>query len=269
MTDALKQGDFAYAPDGRRVQYLGEADVGVFVRVGFTAHVEDDAWEDFFEEVRVVDRIYREPPVELFDATIADRKSEIAALEAAIEELHRVRKDTERHNHIFLKNAEKFKQLVNLEKFIGAGITHYVIVAYGSVTVTPKDNAKCEYSKRDLKLLTLFGNTKGELCWRLNSYSDGSGSNFDVIPCISQEEAEAAARSIVADMLAYFDDKTSYYLAETIASAVKLGVPIPHRAAETVRVRRMEKLAKELADLDGKRNVITAQLAAVEKGAAA
>lgn len=41
-----------------------------------------------------------------------------------------------------------------------------------------------------MRLLTLYGMSKGNLEWKLNQYSDGSGNNATTVhPCCSYEEA--------------------------------------------------------------------------------
>ena len=44
--------------------------------------------------------------------------------------------------------------------------------------------------EHQLKLLTLFGRADGSMGWRVNRYSDGSGGDKDIYPCISYEDAK-------------------------------------------------------------------------------
>lgn len=47
---------------------------------------------------------------------------------------------------------------------------------------------------RGVRLLSLYGNTGGNLRWQLNRYKDGSGQWFDVIPFKEKADAEMFAR---------------------------------------------------------------------------
>lgn len=43
---------------------------------------------------------------------------------------------------------------------------------------------------KDKKLISLFGKTNGDLQWKLNRWSDGSGEDFNIHPFETQREAE-------------------------------------------------------------------------------
>src|SRR3546814_12060720 len=86
-----------------------------------------------------------------------------------------------------------------LDVFLEKKITHLVYAGDGAVQYKPfekaiKENDESHYG--DLRLNALFGDTKGHLDWRINSYRDGSGSWQALIPFQSEEGAREAAMSI-------------------------------------------------------------------------
>lgn len=55
------------------------------------------------------------------------------------------------------------------------------------------------YARHKLPLLTLFGETGGELNWKMNRYSDGSGADTEVILCETEDEAIAVIDRWIAE----------------------------------------------------------------------
>jgi hypothetical protein len=76
--------------------------------------------------------------------------------------------------------------------FLNGEITHVVKPGW-SYQILPFADATDVPDSWDskLKLITLFGETEGELEWRLGRYSDGSGSNELIIPCTSMDDAKS------------------------------------------------------------------------------
>ena len=73
-----------------------------------------------------------------------------------------------------LKNLSAH-QLENLDKFL-SGKFKYVICLneYGRVPLFREFNSY--FKDRDVNLLNFFGSTKGDCCWRINTYKDNSGN---------------------------------------------------------------------------------------------
>ena len=153
-------------------------------------------------------------------------------------------------------------QLATLEMFVAGNITHLVKCTSYDCRIVPFDgelqSSDCGIDD-NVRLLTLFGRSDGNMAWKLNHYSDGSGSSSDVFPCDSPESAVAAAQAYYDDMVDKWrnsdrrcppnDDwmKTPEY---------KDAIEVPsdlleHLKAEAERKRneRIAKLEAELAEL--------------------
>jgi hypothetical protein len=167
-------------------------------------------------------------------------------------------KKQEAHQILTEYNAaiSKLKQmpaLKRIEDFISGKITHFVICGHGDVKIAPFAEAMMENSDRwnkPTKLLTLFGETSGELQWRINRYSDGSGSNHDVIPATSLEDAnEAAAGYISAQIKSDFDAGRFYHLAKYIALAEGYGIKVPDNVVEKSEAHQVDTKKKRAVEL--------------------
>jgi hypothetical protein len=139
------------------------------------------------------------PPRQQVDDEIAAKRSVLSDLDDQVkarrEELANC-DDAEAARRTRLK---EHKTLGRLDDFLAGRITHYVVCpcGYGPPEIVTWEEAKTTdagHCRDKLKMLTLFGCTNGDLEWRLNCYSDGSGSDDLVIPCVSSEEATEIAR---------------------------------------------------------------------------
>jgi len=123
------------------------------------------------------------------------------------------------------------EQLATLDKYLTQGISHYVSVSYGRVEILAKENTKSEYSRDAFKLLTLYGDTKGNLSWRLDQYADGSGgSRVLVYPACSLEEAKEIVEHVFEEKWKGWRTGAGedfHWVDSYIGSAKKLGYPIP------------------------------------------
>ena len=96
-----------------------------------------------------------------------------------------------------LKLVKQDRALERIEDFLEGKITFFVEQPYSycwsrAPYIIKASDAKTKdggYYNDALKLLTLFGKSDGNLEWGLNKYSDGSGSNVLVYPCVSYAEA--------------------------------------------------------------------------------
>jgi hypothetical protein len=129
-------------------------------------------------------------------APVASVNKEVQALQAKkellLEEIRRIEYNVDtvkRSAQAITLEYQKWNELRDLNLFVQKKITHYVEFHYSDLKIVEFKDEKCEGSRNELKLLTLFGNAKGDLQWKLNAYNDGSGSNYEVIPCLSYEDA--------------------------------------------------------------------------------
>lgn len=146
------------------------------------------------------------------------------------------------------------------------GITHYVGTSYRGIDIVAFKDAVIDdryaYNRDNLKLLTLWGNTKGDLNWCLSEYSS---SNFDshsvVYPCTSLEQARAEAQALFDEQIANWrkvkEERSDDIYYPMHASATKLGLAIPddfitHLKAKGIKdaAAKVARQVKELADAE-------------------
>lgn len=94
----------------------------------------------------------------------------------------------------------------NIKAMICGEYTHVVILGHSRIEIEEWDEkifTLCDdYNKdrfRNLRMVSLFGNWNGrlDLGWKVNSYSDGSGSSATFFPCRSFTEAIEKAKEII------------------------------------------------------------------------
>jgi hypothetical protein len=145
---------------------------------------------------------------------------------------------------------QKWGELKNLNLFVQKKITHYVELHYGTLSIVEFGKAKCEGARDELKLLTLFGTSKGNLQWKLNQYSDGSGSSYEVVPCLSYEDARSQMQAWLDRLVA-----ADQYLSEqSIKNAAAYGLFIRPSYIERIKVSRRAEIQRaidgRLADIE-------------------
>lgn len=149
------------------------------------------------------DQIYLNPPTQKLEAKVDELDKLITEKR---NELKRVNTELDQAGRQYQEQLKKLKQhqaLRRIEDYLDGKFTHFLHVCdyYGPKIIT-KDEALDQNDRwdKELKLLTLFGDTKGDLQWRINKYRDGSGNSWnDVHPVSSEEEAIAIARRLFAD----------------------------------------------------------------------
>lgn len=165
----------------------------------------------------------------------------------------------------FAKNSDE-SQLETLKHFMAGEITHLFVAGYSPEIISWADSNKTydvdSWSGRikieGIKLVSLMGKSDGDLSYRLHEYRDGSGNSKAIYPCTSYEAALAMAQAqLDEDGIAYVSGGSQYL---NVSEWQKIeGIVIPEAvieryeaAADANRQDRIEKLKKELADLEAK-----------------
>lgn len=249
-----------FTESGQVVELVAATEDGYIVRPLLRRGDDDEESEPFYGAPQHAARIYAEPPVEMRDAKVVELDSRIeikrAELDAIRQDIHQATAERQ----AILSRLKQHAALKYIDDFIEGRITHFVVVTSESVLVedaatTLKEDPERSYST-EIKLLTLYGNTKGDLQWRLNTYRDGSGSNREVYPCMSEAEGDELARKVVAGQIASEAEskKLTYFAPHYIKSADRLGIPVPEALRARVRADRVataqhnvDRLRKELS----------------------
>lgn len=106
-----------------------------------------------------------------------------------------------------IKEPELDRIFEHIKSVICGEYTHILFDDYGDLNIEEWDAERFSRGEKGygdrrfegIRLISLFGvwNKRLELDWRVNSYSDGSGSNKSFIPCKSFDEAIKKAKKII------------------------------------------------------------------------
>ena len=152
----------------------------------------------------------------------------------------------------FFDNKSNHDQLETLKSFMVGEITHFFISEYDPKIVTWEDEMYCEdYHSRvveNIRLVSLYGKSNGDLEYKICEYWDGSGSKKGVIPCKSYGEALEHAQK-------EFNKKAAKFLSEN--KSLKLerwmkieGLVIPENVIIKHNQIKEESKNKRIADLE-------------------
>ena len=237
--------DKKYLIDGRCVNLVQSLDNGKYL-------VENVYQEEYDEEFYidsnspyVVNEIFDEMPTAKYHKEIGALTETINKLNEAHRKASDSLREVEAEHKERMKKFKRYEALQRLEDFIDGKITHYAILNTYRPEIVKFEDSKSEYSRDSLKLLTLFGDTKGNLEWYLNTYCDGSGGNQIVMPCQSEEEAKRA----IADYLYKYcteekGNKEWLPSMEAINKAQSYGATIPDGLIKKVKDKTLENLKK-------------------------
>jgi hypothetical protein len=253
-----------YLPSGMEVEVIAQTDRGFIVAPVF----EQGGGEPYVDtnDLRIVPQVVDSPLDYRQHQQIKDLEGRITALRNELLGLEQETMAAKNEKAALLQAVSQNKALRHIADFLAGKITHYVVFGWeGPEIITFKD-ALCESSdnwSKKPKLLTLFGDSKGDLGWNLNRYKDGSGSSYEVIPCLGYEEAVAEVKEWVAGKLA--TDVSGRYM----GYADKWGVPVPFEYRKQVLEGRasefknaMEQQRRLMEANEAQLNQVLAQLTA-------
>lgn len=184
--------------------------------------------------------------------------------------LNSIKVKARHHADALFKFVEKSNsdQLDLLKKVVSGQITHVYISGY-SPAIFEWDGGKQTYeTERDygretikgIKLLSVYGYADGDLEYRQHTYRDGSGGSEQVFPVTSYQEALVMAQADCEKQAAiYLAETTSYRSFPLHKWQAIEGVVIPSGVieqceadADSQRLKRIEQIQKELAELEAK-----------------
>lgn len=202
-------------------------------------------------------KVYAKPPIEKYDEQITQKTEQLNSLHAQItaarQEFHAFQQEEKERK----ERIKRHSQLERLDDFIQGKITHYVVKEYTGVRImtAPARISEGRHGedpqKLPLRLLTLYGDSKGDLQWRLNHYSSPSYTETDVYPFTDEASAKAKAKE-----LCDVDAEKSVHK-WTLESYQACGIEPPEGYAEKLA-------ALERANLDARKKKLEEELAALK-----
>lgn len=250
-----------YLADGRRVNAIGLVNGQYVVELGQAYGSEDDV---YFDGLSLERAVFDRPPTAAMDSRIQQLRAEEDALRLRVGGLRDELRTIEADHKARLAKLQSFGALRYVESFLDGKFTHAVINNYSGPDILtfeqalqPSKNDDDRYSRRDsgLKLLTLFGSSNNDLQWRINDYRDGSGSNTNVMLCMSIEEAKEITQRLINEKCAEaVRDKRPWTADSVRKAAQKFGLSVPQDLAdmhaEYLRNALQTNLAKARSDFE-------------------
>ena len=231
-----------YLQDGTEVDVLAAYEGGYVVQ----AYIEEQPSEPFN-----VQKVYEEPPQYLVDEKLDKANKELQltydklkGLRNEFYQLNIAIRTIEAEMKTLDATAQKYDAIKRIVEFLDVGIKYLVLESYGKIWITQPKDEKSGDDKwtNDIKLLTLFGKSNGNLAWKLHHYSDGSGNHYtECHPFINLESATAFAKQRVAELLISEGANDN-----VIKSANNLGVPIPEAVVLKLHAAKLKQLTNSL-----------------------
>ena len=188
----FKEGDHVFLYDGSQARYVGKHPWHnvYFIQKLFCGQDEygqEDIELGSVEETRC---IYKEEPIFRKSSAIKDLEKKIDSLNEKYEEKKKQILEMDRNISNIKNRCCNIDALKNVFDFIDGKITHFV---NGSLTIrSSEESLKYDVSSGrspKYRLLSLYGESEGNICWRIDRYSDGSGGGDEVKPFTNYEDA--------------------------------------------------------------------------------
>lgn len=144
---------------------------------------------------------YPKPPKPHADRAVSEADQKLQALRQQIRDAEAEIRQFAVEEKARMARITKHEQLKRLDDYISGKITHYVILSDSDIKIEEFSAAKCTSDKKQMRLLMLFGDTKGQLDWRISSYSDdsGNGNKHLCYPHFSYDEALVEVKGVIED----------------------------------------------------------------------
>lgn len=242
----FKAGQTVYTLHGEECEYVASAG-GKHVVVKIYENDDGHTWGS---DDAIVDAVFASPPTQKLHAEVGDLEAKTNGLRDQINALRNELSVAEREHKARMAELTRLEPLKHLQDVLDGLITHFVVYPemygggwYGKLEIQSSEDAiSCtnDYGRRtgELKLLSLFGDSKGNLAWRRNYYSDGSSSSWHVCePFPSKEQAIARARELLQSRFEAKDTQ-DHHLKDLIENCDRYGFDVP----DSVRARHLAYL---------------------------
>lgn len=248
---SFEAGQRLWLTSGQIVEFVGPAGEGrcvVAKVIEYDMDDDDEPCDELGDEIVVsVEKLRTSVPREKLDADLLALRGQIDATRNELCALQDAVRDAQKEQVEIRKRLSVNAALSRVDDWLAGRMTHFVKISeYERIEpVTKAELLKEEDRSRDLRLLCLFGRTNGNLQWRVNRWSDGSGSSWtDVIPFANYEDAFAFCAAEIPKRLAIADN--DYRRDNLVESAQKLGIAIDQRHIDEARARRVAAAQKNL-----------------------
>jgi hypothetical protein len=272
----IAKGDTVYLPDGTKCEYGHKLYHNKHV-VYMLSRLHEDAEADLYSHPIIVEEIFPDPPiaekhkeVASLDKVISDKQTRLLKLQEELRKTEYFRNEQAR----YIARNEALQHVID---FLEGRIRYFVTITPGGQHDLLSFQETMEFSgagfmnERGMKLLTLFGNVKGELQWGVNSYKDGSGLELTVHPFRELE----AARTFMVDSLLKAVDRDLRQLqivslirhqqnVEKVNARYGLTIQLPEAVTAAIRQQQIVTCRNEIQQLEERLSGLREQLQSLE-----
>lgn len=250
-----------YLKNGHAVEVIRELPGdGAFVVETYSE--DGDSGEAYLSgDRRIVKQVFDAPPVAHIAKEYSDLQEKLSDIRKQVAAAEKSARDAMPEWNRLTERLNQVPGLQRIADFLDGKFTHAVVHQYGEVEILSGERLRVKEDtwKRvpdRIKLITLFGDSDGNVTWNISKYKSESNSNYDCILCFSQEEAMQKANELI---IAELDDDISrdhgYGSTELIKSAKRLGIVLDEKYLEFNRkfllkaaTERCDSLNRQLQD---------------------
>lgn len=255
MTEEFVIGGEYFTADGQNVRLDAITTDGKYV-------VRMQVWEGYSDpndstpyadgSMQIVERLFHTPPIDKKDARIAQLEQQIRNEEIRLVQIRKEIEGAQKGHTDLIKKLEQIPALQRIADMIDGKFTHCVIENNGEFFVKTFKEAMSgleEYERGPglFKLICLYGNSNGDMLWKINKYRDGSGDWRHLEVCHSEEEARAALIAQVSERITKaIAQKHTWMLDRLIKSLERIGEKAPEEAVEMAAKAKIDSALLEL-----------------------
>lgn len=250
MNIKFETGQTVYSIHGEAASFVAQTSSGYAVEQIF----EQEDGEPHYGPVKSWPEVYAEPPVAKIHGKVRELESRINERRQELNDLSNEKRAMESDLASMRKRYEENDQLRNLDAWISGAVTHLVKVGhYDGFKIGTVEEILGYDNDKEMRLLSIYGGTKNHFRWKMAAYSDGSGSNTEVLLATSEEEArQVAAKWYAREVASRSRNSQDHIVISLTRSAIKYGIPVSDELREKVascdaegRKRIIESAQKE------------------------
>lgn len=272
----MKKEDIKYTKDGKKVLVIGELNQTdkIVQEIFVTKDGDEIPQGERFVEKNLLDepaKSWKETNLQNLEARYEKDSKEWDLKIDRLNQEKRLVYDSLSARVKWLRNMSKEPREEELKKVINQiadfldGSEKWVFVANYSDWYLEKFNEEStnelldrfenRYGRKSfdsLRLLSLYGKSDGSLVFRVNDYSDGSGSNKDVEFFKSKEEGLLFLQNKL--------DETKEYTDTHLKLAEKFNLKLDSEKLQNLQNKKRESLEKELQDIENRKEQLKSKL---------
>lgn len=195
MQQVFKIGDLVYSVDGYLGSYVAPCEEGHIVAQVYAG--EDG--EDHYGQPEKWQEVFLNAPIARRDERLTQLQNQISDAQKTLDLILESTRLAKAESARILISCSRHKQLSRLENYLDGKFHYFLYDEWQKPRIVSKEDS-LRYDEdgrgQKLKLLTLFGDAKGNLQWEINAYPGGGGSWSYVHPCETLQEANALAQSL-------------------------------------------------------------------------